>query len=71
MSTHPEISCPPTRTELSTHPDLFASAGTLITPFEEQGRMARFVVHEGFAVSPSGVVWRPTAVGMKLGTLAR
>ena len=31
--------------------------------------MARFVPHESFAASPSGVVWRPTAVGMESGTL--
>jgi hypothetical protein len=31
--------------------------------------MARFVPHEGFAASPSGVVWRPTAAGMESGTL--
>lgn len=41
----------------------------LITPSEAPDEHGEVVPHEGFAASPSGVVWRPTAAGMESGTL--
>jgi hypothetical protein len=38
MSIDPELSCPPTRTKLSAHPDFFMSAGSVRSPVRPTSR---------------------------------